>query len=362
MDSLASRLEADLRAVTHDKHVRVQTRGAPPPADAPRRVASEFGLARADRLKGGIGYIDLVGFPSPELFRPSADKAMALVADSRALIIDLRHNGGGSPASVAYLVSFFVSDDKPVHLNDVVRRQAGTETFTTESFFSSPTPTKYLGRPVYLLTSGDTFSGGEEFAYDLQALKRATVVGSTTGGGANPGGGLGIGSGLMLNVPSGRAENPITKTNWEGKGVAPDVSVPADQALATALGLLGQPKVAAVDAASEQALFKPRTTPQPGAKEALTRIIDEVVRGAPDYGRMSEPLARATRQQLPDLRQTLILQGALKTVTFVNVDPAGADVYDAIFEQGAVRWTIAVAPDGKVLLAGFRPIGSAPRP
>ena len=90
---------------------------------------------------------------------------------------------------------------------------------------------------MYVLTSGRTFSGAEEFAYNLQALKRATIVGETTGGGAHPGGIVTLPHGLAVFVPTGRAINPITKTNWEGTGVKPDVAVPADTALEKALEL-----------------------------------------------------------------------------------------------------------------------------
>ena len=88
--------------------------------------------------------------------------------------------------------------------------------------------------PVYVLTSSRTFSGGEEFAYNLKNLKRATLIGETTGGGAHPGDGVNVQRPLRIGVPFGRAINPITKTNWEGTGVEPDVKVPAAKALATA--------------------------------------------------------------------------------------------------------------------------------
>jgi C-terminal processing protease CtpA/Prc len=93
---------------------------------------------------------------------------------------------------------------------------------------------RYTGKEVYVLTSKRTFSGAEEFTYNLKNLKRATIVGETTGGGAHPGGTRRVTDHFAVWVPSGRAINPITKTNWEGTGVTPDIAVPADQALATA--------------------------------------------------------------------------------------------------------------------------------
>jgi C-terminal processing protease CtpA/Prc len=87
---------------------------------------------------------------------------------------------------------------------------------------------------VYVLTSKQTFSGAEEFSYDLKNLKRATIVGETTGGGAHPVSGERIDDHFLIGVPYARAINPISKTNWEGTGVEPDVKVAAAEALAVA--------------------------------------------------------------------------------------------------------------------------------
>jgi hypothetical protein len=88
---------------------------------------------------------------------------------------------------------------------------------------------------LYVLTSEFTFSGAEEFTYNLKNLERATIVGDTTGGGAHP---VTQRPFINLNVgmslPFGRAVNPITETNWEGVGVIPDVAVDQGAALETA--------------------------------------------------------------------------------------------------------------------------------
>ncbi len=89
-------------------------------------------------------------------------------------------------------------------------------------------------KPLYVLTSHDTFSGGEEFCYNLKNLKRATLIGETTGGGAHPVSGHRIDDHFMIGVPFARAINPVSKTNWEGTGVEPDIKVPATDALTTA--------------------------------------------------------------------------------------------------------------------------------
>lgn len=161
---------------------------------------------------------------------------MLNLSGADALIIDMRANGGGHPASVAYLVSYFLADDKPVHINSLVWRNRGTDTFRTEEFWSSSTSIRY-GKPVYVLVGPKTYSAGEEFAYDLQALKRATIVGAKTRGGANPGGLTDLGSNFFVVVPTGRAEDPVTRSNWEGVGVLPDVQVAPEAAEMTALAL-----------------------------------------------------------------------------------------------------------------------------
>lgn len=234
-DQLARQLTEQLRAATKDSHMRVifgsPFRNQPPPA-APQDAG--FNVKRLD---GNIGYIHLARFVPPEVFNPAADDAMRSLSDTTALIVDMRDNGGGHPASVAYLVSFFLDPGKRVHINDLIWRNRGTSTFRTEEFWSSSTPVHYLGKPVYVLVGPKTYSAGEEFAYDLQVLKRVTVVGEKTRGGANPGGLNELGHDLFVVVPTGRAENPTTRSNWEGVGVRPDVEATLEAAQQTAMAL-----------------------------------------------------------------------------------------------------------------------------
>lgn len=247
----AAELTKDLQSVSHDKHLRVRFEVEPrpprpaPPADAQeqrgpspeelaefRRDAAKdnFGFVKVERLEGNVGYIDFRQFFPAAVAGEKASAAMAFVADTDALIFDLRHNGGGAPDQVAWLCSYLF--DGRVHLNDIYERPSDS----TEQFWTSPSVpgAKYVGKPVYVLTSAYTFSGAEEFAYNLQTQERATIVGETTGGGANPGGMARLHERFSMFVPQGRAINPITKTNWEGVGVKPDVAVAAEQALAKA--------------------------------------------------------------------------------------------------------------------------------
>ena len=138
---------------------------------------------------------------------------------------------GGNPAMVALICSYLFGPE-PVHLNDLYWREGNkTEEFWTRKEVAGK---RYLNKDVYVLTSKRTFSGAEEFSYNLKNLKRATIIGETTGGGAHPGGGFRISEHFGMFVPTGRAISPITKTNWEGTGVTPDISVPANQALLVA--------------------------------------------------------------------------------------------------------------------------------
>jgi len=232
---LALQLTEQLRAITGDSHLRVIA--GSPFANQPAPSAPPEAGFEVMRLDGDIGYIRLARFVAPDAFNLAADEVMRGLSDTSALVIDMRDNGGGHPASVAYLVSFFLDPARPVHINDLIWRNRGTATFRTESFWSSPTPVSYLDRPVYVLVGPKTYSAGEEFAYDLQALGRATVVGERTRGGANPGGLNELGADLFAVVPTGRAENPITRGNWEGVGVRPDVQASADEAREAAVDL-----------------------------------------------------------------------------------------------------------------------------
>jgi hypothetical protein len=242
--TFAETLTKHLQEVSHDKHLRVLFSHDPLPK--PREPSAEerqkmrtqmgkrnFGFEKVERLEGNIGYLDLRGFLEAETAGETAAAAMTFLANTDALIIDLRQNGGGSPGMVALLCSYFF-DGRPRHLNSLAWRKPDGE--EVQQWWTLPyvPGKKYVGKDVYVLTSKRTFSAAEEFTYNLQTQKRATIVGETTGGGAHPGGPHPINDHFAVWVPSGRAVNPVTKTNWEGTGIKPDIDVPADQALKTA--------------------------------------------------------------------------------------------------------------------------------
>jgi retinol-binding protein 3 len=242
---LAAAMTRDLREVSKDKHLRIHYAPVMPPGMDPnapkdpaarerrlRELASEnFLFEKVERLSGNVGYLDLRGFIDAELAGETAISAMNFLANSDAVIIDLRKNGGGEPSMIQLLTSYFF--EEPTQLSGFfVRKGNTTQQFWTSAHVAGK---RMTGVPLYVLTSQRTFSAAEAFAYDLKSLKRATVVGETTGGGAHPVEPHFLADvHLLAFIPFGRAVNPITGTNWEGTGVTPDIQVPADQALAAA--------------------------------------------------------------------------------------------------------------------------------
>ena len=241
--ALAERLTAAMFEICADKHLRVRLSGpvrskpaeprdpAGPPAARPARPKparpGNYGIYRVERLDGNIGYLDLHAVADPEIAGPVIAAAMELVAGTYALIIDLRRNGGGSVEGVVFWCSYLFPG-AGTHLNDVFDAESGqTRQFWSLAYVPG---SRYLDRPVYLLTSRKTFSGGEDLCYTLQAQGRAELIGETTGGGAHPTRTIPISGTIAISVPFARSVNPVTGTNWEGTGVAPDVVVPAAEA------------------------------------------------------------------------------------------------------------------------------------
>ena len=185
---------------------------------------------KVEILPGNIGYIKFNGFMDAGFCGSTVNAAMGFVSHTDALIFDIRENGGGQPAMVTLIASYLFN--QPTHIIDIYNRHEDTtQQNWTLSYLPGPRLTK---QPVFVLTSKRTFSGAEEFAFDLKNQKRATIVGETTGGGAHPVSGHPVGEFFMVGVPFAKSLDPVTKTNWEGIGVAPDVSVAADKALETA--------------------------------------------------------------------------------------------------------------------------------
>lgn len=243
--ALRKALTEHLQDVSRDKHLQLRYYPtAQPPREGdvwqdPEVIAAylaeaaldNYGVQKVERLAGNVGYLLLTSIDEAEYTAPTIAAAMAVLAHTSALIVDLRRNNGGAPSGVAFLCSYFFPPE-PVHVNDIYSREEdATQQFWTLPYLPGE---RYLDKPVYVLTSGRTFSGAEEFAYDLQQLGRATIVGETTAGAANPVDVYQLDPHFELRVPTGRAINPTTGTNWEGTGVTPDIAVDAEQALGEA--------------------------------------------------------------------------------------------------------------------------------
>lgn len=244
----SEQLTSDLQSISKDKHMRVrlnpdfikevkakqsQRAGADEitPIMLEQWKMNNYGFKAVKILEGNIGYIDLRNFFPPQFAGETAVAAMNFVGNCKALIFDLRKNGGGWPEMIQ-LISSYLFSAEPVHLNNFYSRPTNenTQTWTLPYVTGKRRP----DIDVYVLTSKATFSAAEEFTYDLKNLKRATIIGEATGGGANPGSDEIINERFTVFVPSGRAISPITGTNWEGTGVQPDIAVSASDALVTA--------------------------------------------------------------------------------------------------------------------------------
>lgn len=241
----AETITRDLQEISEDKHLRLAYNHEPPPPPADpeaRRARREEFLAllrannyffeNVERLSGNVGYLDLRNFIDTSLAGDTAVAAMNFLADTDALIIDLRENHGGEPSMVTLLASYLFGSD-PVQLSGLEFREGGR---SVQAWTLPYVPGRRYGekKPVYILTSGETFSAAEAFAYDLQSRGRAVLVGETTRGGAHFVEQIRLDDHFLVWLPIGRAMSPVTGTNWEGTGVKPDIAVPAAEAKAKA--------------------------------------------------------------------------------------------------------------------------------
>jgi C-terminal processing protease CtpA/Prc len=244
-EKLAETLTDALQRDSHDQHLEVRYFEKAVPIqlpgqdESPDEKAAElihqqhfnFGFDSIGRLQGDIGYVELRQFGRPEHSAERIAATMTLLADTKALIIDLRRCGGGDPQTVMLFASYLF--DKPTHLNDIYWRD---ENRIEQRWTQDNVPGKKYGgtRKVYLLTSGDTFSGCEDLAYALKNTRRATLIGETTGGGAHAGNPHRLSAHFMMFVPSGRPISPVTHTDWETVGVQADIKASSKSALVVA--------------------------------------------------------------------------------------------------------------------------------
>lgn len=246
---LAYRLETDIRKINYDAHLHINF---DPNVNAPKDLSPEerdkvekeqlqaekennFNIRKVEILPGDIGYFRFDGFtPYTEEAKPTLTAALTFLSNTKALIIDLRYNGGGS--TINQLASYFFN--KRTHLYD----QVSTMDKDTVSIYtnSSPTNGAALLMPLYILTSKNTASAAEAFTASMKSLKRAIVIGDTTLGASHFTGFFPIGHGFIAMIPIARPVNTATFKDWEGIGVVPNISVPAATALQKAREVIYQ--------------------------------------------------------------------------------------------------------------------------
>ncbi|WP_165930214.1 S41 family peptidase [Flavobacterium ranwuense] len=227
---------------------------------------SNFAFKKTELLFGNIGYIrwdEFVG--CVEEAQPTLNAAFQFVSNCKALIIDMRYNGGGSPEMVLRTQNYFFN--QKTHMNDIINRSNDTL-----KRYTDPAKTDFkLNMPVYILTSRLTFSGAEDFTYGLKHAKRATIVGETTGGGAHPTGSYDMGQGFVANIPIARA--PV-EADWEGIGVLPDVSIPSEQAFTKARILISTELLSRAKDEREKNMFQWNLN---NIRSETTKMPDSVV-------------------------------------------------------------------------------------
>jgi hypothetical protein len=341
---LAAALTARLRQI--DRHFTVTWEGpsparktAQPPqssnyAQLERRNA--FGFRRVEMLPGGIGYIDLRSFAdfdtakADEPARRAADAALELIANADAVILDLRDNGGGSPAMVGYLVSAFTPADADIY--NTFKSREGTSSERPQQLHTRPRPDV----PLYVLISGRTASAAESTAYTLQAAKRAVIVGEPSAGAANPGGFFPVGDGFNVFISTGTPINPITGTNWEGKGVQPDIAIAAAQALQRA-------QVVALETVLAK---RPADSPDLDAQWALDALRAE--KAAPKGARLADYVGEfgAARVEIVD-GQLVLRQGSRLPWKLARLER------DTFFEAGEPSRRVVFERDAAGKVRGF---------
>jgi hypothetical protein len=255
---LAHRLTLDLRSIYNDKHLSVEytaeknevgnssyiLQAARQQQIAETARPQNYGFSSIAVLNGNIGYIALNGFfDLNDKSAQTVNSAFDILKNVTSLVIDLRLNGGGQADMVHYISSLFF--EKRTHLNDFHVRN----TNTLQSNWSTPRPESnhWNSIPLYILVSSYTCSAAEEFAYDLQSLHRAVIVGESTQGAAHPMERVDIGNGFSANIPFARPINPITKTDWEPFGVKPDRLTKSAGALDVAIRIILTYQISSTD-------------------------------------------------------------------------------------------------------------------
>ncbi|WP_203928484.1 S41 family peptidase [Virgisporangium ochraceum] len=200
----------------------------PDPADVRRRAG---GVTEVRRLSDGTGLVRVDSLDAVGLAQPYLDAAFTMLRGAERIVLDLRANGGGDPATVALIAGWLLGDTS-VKLSDVVYR-----THTRQWWTPDRPPGTALRQDAWVLVGPGTFSSGEALAYHLRSHGRVTVVGTTTPGAADHVLPVRLAPTVLAHVPNASVVDAVSGGNWEGSGVAPDVECPPERALDVACQL-----------------------------------------------------------------------------------------------------------------------------
>ncbi len=346
-NALAELLTRQMQEISHDKHLRINH--SPDVLPQPHRPSADelarqqelerrenYRFDKVEHLPGNVGLLSFHGFRVGQEALDKAVAAMNFLADSDALIIDLRQNGGGAPDMVTLITSYLFQH--PTHMNDMYTRREPDK--FTQRWTMPYVPGKSFGqeKPVYILTSNRTFSAAEEFTFNLKTAKRALTVGETTGGGGHFGGSVRLSDHFMMNMPRGETRAPWTNVTWEGVGIAPDLPCPQAQAFQVAyIDALGKLIGTSKDEAWKKQLQK--------IQDGLRRGLDQPKNKEISPGPLAVPAPAAAAADVSGKWSgTFTVTGPNNSgdgSAFVILKQAGSDITGSVGPDENQQWPLA---------------------
>lgn len=346
---LARLLTADLRTVNHDLHLSVAYTAPDPTATGgPQRGSplaflgrsNHFALGRIDVLPGNIGYLEINGFATDQAARDVLVGALRYLQTTDAIILDLRRNRGGDGSFVNFLISHFTGPDTLASVT--VKLRAGNRTNTRYTLASVPGPRR-PDVPLYVLTSRMTGSAGEDCAFVLKNLKRATIIGDRTAGAGHNVTFVPSGHGFQTGISFSRVSDPRTGQEWEQVGVQPDIKVDVPTALDVAQSL-------ALKTLAEQAT---------GGQRAQLDVIRETIEARIHVHDVPAEKLASYAGAYEGNRRVTIVSGKVSYETPGGVPELAVALSDSVFALSSqVRLLFEYDAQGKVVLRIVQPDGT----